>query len=69
MDEGDAVPEGLFDIVTKIIFLARRVTDRVDTLCQQNRTGEPGFGPVTAAPSEDLTAYPQFRAQKEETAS
>ncbi len=65
VDEGDVVPEGLFDIVAEIIFWAGRVVDRVETLRQHTGTGEPDIDPVPAAPGEDLTAYPHFASQTE----
>ena len=67
VEEGDAIPEGLFDIVAEIIFWAQRVSERVETLRHHIGVGETGTRPVPSAPGEDLTAYPQFASQREKT--
>ena len=63
VDEGDAIPEGLFDIVAEIIFWAQRVSERVDTLRHHTGMREPEIKTVPAAPGEDLTVYPHFASQ------
>lgn len=66
VDEGDPVPEGLFDIVAEVIFWARRVTENLEILHQPNSFSN--RSPVPAAPGEDLTAYPVYALATAEAA-
>jgi len=55
-EEGDPVPEGLFDIIAEVIHWANQVSKSIECVRQQDP--EQDIPPVPNPPGEDLTQYP-----------
>jgi type III secretion protein U len=61
-EEGDVVPQDLFEIIAEVILWAREVRAEVDTQRREHEEGAPAPEPRPrriATPGEDLTRYPQ----------
>ncbi len=65
VDEGDPVPEGLFDIVAEVIHWANSVNTHIEQARSPSRFEKTSTLPD--APGEDLTTYPAFAKTTQNT--
>jgi len=64
VEEGDPVPEGLFDIIAEVIFWAKQVSQNISD-ARQNEALSTNPDDMAKPPGEDLTQYPQFMLEDE----
>jgi len=68
VEEGDVVPEGLFDVVAAVILWAEETREAMRTPAERAFDTEPET-PPRVPPGEDLTRYPGHRPMREEAAA